>query len=356
MSSNWGLHMFLFREGRRSGSRWCLASVRRFSLVLVLSCVIFICGCGRREGPVAGSENHVFRIVSTVATPGYAKDVYIEGGLAYVADSEGGLRVIDVTSPENAHEIGGIDLALVARSVFVADSNAFVARGSGGIDWIDVADPDSLVRLTTLFGTYSSDIDGWQPADSLLYLAIAERDGGLYLWDVSVRGVPDLMAQFRDLPGYVRGVCVRDDMLYVANGQWGLGVLGMSVLWQPEIVGICDTPGNARSVAVAGDYAYIADGYSGLQIIDITDPGAMDSLACIVGSYNTPGYAWSVALAGDTVCVADGNGGLQIIDVGSPSDPRLIDALHTPHADGVAAANGYVYVADRDWGLVIFGR
>ncbi|KPK68714.1 hypothetical protein AMJ82_07510 [candidate division TA06 bacterium SM23_40] len=92
--------MFLFREGRRSGSRWCLASVRRFSLVLVLSCVIFICGCGRREGPVAGSENHVFRIVSTVATPGYAKDVYIEGGLAYVADSEGGLRVIDVTSPE----------------------------------------------------------------------------------------------------------------------------------------------------------------------------------------------------------------------------------------------------------------
>lgn len=330
----------------------------RSSLLSLLVLALALCACGRREGgPVAGgSEAHLYRIIRTVATPGYAKDVYLQGELAYVAASEAGLRVIDISPPAAAHEIGGMDLALVARSVFVREGSAFVARGSGGIDWIDVTDPDSLTRLTTLFGTYSSDIDGWQPADSLLYLAVAERDGGLYLWDVSTWGFPDLMVQYRDLPGYVRGVCVVGERFYVADGQWGLAVLEMSTLWQLDLLGLCDTPGNARSVDVEGDYAYVADGRSGLQIIDISDPAAMDTVSTIVGSLNTSDYAWSVVVESDTAYVADGYGGLKIIDVGSPTHPRLIDAIDTPHAEGVAVADGYVYLADRDWGLVIVGR
>jgi hypothetical protein len=330
----------------------------RSSLLLLFVLALGLCACGRRgDGPVgAGSQSHLYRIIRTVATTGYAKDVYLEGGLAYVAASEAGLRVIDISSPAAAHEIAGIDLALVARSVFVSQGNAFVARGAGGIDWIDVTDPDSLARLTTLFGTYSSDIDGWQPADSLLYLAVAERDGGLYLWDVSTRGFPDLMLQYRDLPGYVRGVCVVGERFYVADGQWGLAVLEMSTPWQLEFLGLCDTPGNARSVDVEGEYAYVADGRSGLQIIDISNPGAMDTVSTIVGSLNTSDYAWSVVVESDTAYVADGYGGLKIIDVGEPAHPRLIDVIDTPHAEGVAVGDGDIYVADRDWGLVIVGR
>ena len=46
--------------------------------------------------------------VGTLDTPGYARDVEVMGDLAYVADGDSGLRVIDVSNPAFPVELGAL--------------------------------------------------------------------------------------------------------------------------------------------------------------------------------------------------------------------------------------------------------
>ncbi|MBC8234652.1 hypothetical protein H8E77_34345, partial [bacterium] len=65
-------------------------------------------------------------------TPGYAYGVYVSGSYAYVADSYS-LRVIDVSSPENPVEVGFYDTPDSARSVYVSSGLIYVADGYVGL-------------------------------------------------------------------------------------------------------------------------------------------------------------------------------------------------------------------------------
>ena len=63
-------------------------------------------------------------------TPGYAHGVAIAGSIAYVADGDAGLRVIDVANPANPVEVGFYDTPGYALGVAIAGSTAYVA------DWV----------------------------------------------------------------------------------------------------------------------------------------------------------------------------------------------------------------------------
>jgi hypothetical protein len=53
------------------------------------------------------------------------------------------------------------------------------------------------------------------------------------------------------------------------------------------------------------------------------------------------------------VYVADHAGGLQVFDVSDPADPELVGQVDTPYANAVFVTDDHIYVADRDWGLVV---
>ena len=55
--------------------------------------------------------------VGFVDTPGVARSVSVVGGLAYVADTDAGLRVIDVLDPAAPMEIGFLDTPGLAFGV-----------------------------------------------------------------------------------------------------------------------------------------------------------------------------------------------------------------------------------------------
>ena len=73
-------------------------------------------------------------------TPGFAYGVFAAGDMAYVADNVAGLRVIDVSDPENPDEVGFYDTPGVAWGVFVAGNLAYVADGGSGLRILDVSD------------------------------------------------------------------------------------------------------------------------------------------------------------------------------------------------------------------------
>ena len=60
---------------------------------------------------------------------GNAWDVVVAGGYAYVAASEEGLRVIDVSTPSAPGEVGFVDTPDLALGVAVSGGFAYVADG-----------------------------------------------------------------------------------------------------------------------------------------------------------------------------------------------------------------------------------
>lgn len=67
--------------------------------------------------------------------------VAVSGSYAYVADGSQGLRIIDISDPENPVETGYLDTSGFVSGVAINGGNAYVADGSEGLRIIDVSDP-----------------------------------------------------------------------------------------------------------------------------------------------------------------------------------------------------------------------
>lgn len=66
----------------------------------------------------------------------------IVGDIVYLADFREGLRVIDVSDPENPEELGFCDTPGRAYEVDVWGEFAYVADGTAGVRKIDVTNPE----------------------------------------------------------------------------------------------------------------------------------------------------------------------------------------------------------------------
>ena len=79
--------------------------------------------------------------VGSFDTDGTAYDVFVEGDLAYIADGQDGLRIIDITNLEEPEEVGSLD---TDGSAFVADVQGdltYIADGQNGLVIVNIADP-----------------------------------------------------------------------------------------------------------------------------------------------------------------------------------------------------------------------
>ncbi len=157
-----------------------------------------------------------------------------------------------------------------------------------------------------------------------------------------------------DTPSWATQVVLQGDFAYIAD-QGGMAVVDLSDPLAPVLAGYCHTPGIARGIAVSGDYAYVADYDHGLQVIDVSDPYAIDDTS-IVGSCNfglsadDPGSAEGVAVAGGYAFVACRNAGLRVVDVSVPDavdNTSHLASCDTPgYAIAVTVSGSYAFVAD----------
>jgi hypothetical protein len=88
--------------------------------------------------------------------PGFPRErvvaVTVAGPYAYVADSYGGLQVIDVSDPARPQWVGGYDTSGSAQGVAVSGNYAYVADSYGGLQVIDVSNPANPCRV----GSYNT--------------------------------------------------------------------------------------------------------------------------------------------------------------------------------------------------------
>lgn len=204
-------------------------------------------------------------IAAKIKTPGFARDVFISGSTAFVADrfNTGGLSIIDVSTPKRPFLVKSLYVNN-AQGLFVSGATAYLACGFDGLKIVDVKDPHNPV-LTGKIKIPGLATKLWVAGK---YVLVASAHEGIQVVDVAHPSGSKIVSAI-DTSESANDIVVRQDIAFVANGKKGLMVIDVSDMKNTRILKSVDTPGAAQAVAVSGEYAYIADGFSGLQIISL---------------------------------------------------------------------------------------
>jgi hypothetical protein len=299
-------------------------------------------------------------LISSINTVGIAQDVFVRGDTAYVADGQADLTIVNVIDRHNPFIARNIDTIAddFAKGIYVAPADT--------VPFVFIADMDAHVQVInvtdTIFPEYASfgqqnieDIHGAYISD-ILYIFAARSKGvspaNFSYYRIIYDPFPTNISQIysMDLPADANGVFTDSRYSYIACGAAGLIIIDQSDILNPVQISSLDLTGSALSVWVEGDYAYIAADRAGIFVADVTDR----LNPAMVAQVNTSGRTKDVYVVGDYAFIADGSGGLKVIDVSVADSAHFVAAYITPYAYGLWADADYIYLCDRDEGLMIF--
>jgi len=86
-------------------------------------------------------------IENTVSTRATANDIYVINNLAYIANGDAGIQILDISDPSNISEINHYETpSLFANKIKVIDNKGYVASNNG-LFIFDVSNPESILEL-----------------------------------------------------------------------------------------------------------------------------------------------------------------------------------------------------------------
>ncbi len=248
-------------------------------------------------------------------------DLHISGKYAYLANSRSGLHIIDVSNPQNPSEVGIFSYSgKEIYAVHAVGNYAYLSTGGAeGLIVIDISDPTHpfgtgvLQQYTYAWGIY---------ADSR-FVYMADMWRGLRIIDVSDPMNP-YESGFYEKYGYTK-IHVSGGYAYLAGA--GLDVVDLNDPKNPIEMGhlqIDYITGYITGVWVSGDYVYVTDKLKGLYVIDRSNPGDLH----VVGSCYIPDYAYRVAVTGKYAYVPSQNK-VHVLDVSNPENPHIVGVYET---------------------------
>ncbi|MCK5047439.1 MAG: hypothetical protein KAS22_12715, partial [Candidatus Heimdallarchaeota archaeon] len=291
---------------------------------------------------LAESDNGLYIVNTTVKTstveighidtPGNATDVLVDGGFAYVADGPAGVQIVDIRDPTNPQIVGSYDTPGNARKLALQGNTLFVADGPGGVIVLDLADISHPTFVTQEYPFPTGDAND---VDLFGGILVVGADLGLYTYEIAAigGGITDFsnsayLNAYSDYKAY--DVRVKGNIAYVVGGDDGLYTLNVRDPNNPILLdqAVAAPSRFYRKLEVRGNFAYIADYGSGggLRIYDISDPTNIFQTDLIGLT-----YASDVTLSGDIAYVADGTFGIYLFNI---SDPYAISSTVNSWDDG----------------------
>ncbi len=222
-----------------------------------------------------------------------------------------------------------------ANAVRVVWPWAYLATHTAQLMVVDVFDPDSpTVVANPVFPARGNGRD-LALVGNLVYLALG--DGGVGVVDVSNPLAPSWVGgAVTRAPAW--GIVAAAPWLYVAD-TLGVSVFDISAPSAPVLVATVDTPGEARRLAVDQNRLYVADHRAGVAIVDINDPSAPDLVGSSPSRADGHSRTVGVVAEGDRLWTSEGSGyglgGVRTLDVTLAEDPTPIGS--TTDAFGITA-------------------
>ncbi|MBT7788430.1 MAG: choice-of-anchor D domain-containing protein [Calditrichaeota bacterium] len=293
----------------------------------------------------AGYLNAEIIEIGSIDTPGEARGVDVFGELAFVADNQSGLRLIDISNPEEPVETAFIDTPGASFGVTISGNYAYIADGPGGLRIVDISD----IENPRAVGAFQGQVNINDVVVAGDYAYLVDDAGILRVVDISSPENPEQIGMLNTVDR-AKGVFLSGQNIYIADGRSGLQIVDVANPQQPRIMGSADTPGEANAVFVRDDYAFVADKIRGLRVVNISDPGNPAE----IGFFETPGLVFDVTLSTHYAFLADGENGIHILDITDPENPTQVGGRNTVGtAYGVDLSGDYIYVADGERGLRI---
>jgi hypothetical protein len=323
-----------------------------------------------------------FTVVGSWPTSREARYVFVREDMAYLANAEDGLVIIDVSDPSSPQEAGSFPLEN-AQNVIVVDQIAYVieqgqVQGGSALNdrlvLIDVTTPSVpriLGEYTPESGFAHQTLSNMAVSEQMAYLTLSDR---MILVDVSVPSLPVTAGEFSFSSNISSpGVAVVEGIAYLQANQ--LHVVDVRNPAEATDIGGFDTSWGA-SIVVDKRTAYVASWSEGLIILDINNPAKPIKLGQyleLVGNYNLlPPGAQSrqtlldVSMSGDIAYLTYNFGedhgtwtqilesGVIAVDISDPTHPTKIDVYSDlDGASSIMAVGDLVYVSDSTRGLVV---
>jgi hypothetical protein len=271
----------------------------------------------------------------------YAMDVV--GNYAYVANGQDGLQIIDIANPAVPFRVGALNTLKYADCIQVKGRYAYMSTDFNKLSIVDIFNPTA----PSLVGTWqaSSQINGIVVSDH--YAFLANSNLGLTIVDIANPTSPVKVSSL-DTPGIAMDLVKSGDYIYIADNNNGLFIANVANISSPFYVGGL-AASNIRSLDVSGNYAYLAEYGLGMRIIDVQNPAS----PVVVGSLSR--YCYRVRVVGKYGFIAGGDNEIQVVDISNPTSPNVMAYSNSLlYSSGIDIGDNYLYVANLEAGLSIF--
>ncbi len=237
--------------------------------------------------------------IADIDTPGTASDIFVSEGYAYVADRHAGLQIVDVSNPALPWIEGSINFEGWATDVSVADRYAYVDPHTGaGIHVIDVTEPENPVftNLIQIAGVYST-----------------------------------------------RKVFISEQYAYVPSG-YEIRVFDLHDSENPSLVSTFEAHGYANHIDyyLDGSYFYIIDDETDLRIVDVNNPRNPVEVGGL--PFDIGHSPQGIFVSGEFAYVPLSPHGLLVIDVSNPANPVLHHEFENISAEKIMVHDGFAYL------------
>jgi len=207
---------------------------------------------------------------------GGANVVKVMGDLGYLGTSKG-LHVLDMSDPSLPAQIGVIDLPSTMLDIEIIDGLAYVAAHLAGLRIVDVSNPNQMREIGFLETEIRSSSTSVEVRGDIAYLTAGER---LWVIDVSDPTIPAIIGSSFKRRSTAEGLAVSGDLAYVAD-RGGIRIIDVSNPERPKLLSDTPSPGRTVDVNVIGKLAYVSGEYDGVRVVDVSDPSTPHEIGAI---------------------------------------------------------------------------
>lgn len=323
--------------------------------------------------------------ISQLRTTHYAARLALSKQHAFLADTQGGLRILDLTQPDQPRLLAALEEAGTIVDVVVDDRFAYLAddRHGSGLVVVDISNPAAPQVVGRYHNEATDDVVVWPPLT-----VVGDEAGMIHLLDVQQLARPRLLGSLA-VPGTVHRFASLPPYVLVASDEAGMHVVEVSRDRQLHLRATVPLPGRALDIVLLDHLAYIAADTGGIQVVDVSTPlqpyltssyrhqdGKGDAILRLLahqqhfyaidsqrgiqiltatatgalewqGSFTgLEGAPWALTATGPYLFITTLLNSLYLVDVTTPVQPRLLNT--SPYGGaGVHAEGRYLYIAVR---------
>ncbi|MCK6623400.1 MAG: T9SS type A sorting domain-containing protein, partial [Calditrichia bacterium] len=315
-----------------------IKSTKKLTLPIIFLSILF---SAITTYPIFSQSNYNFILVSHPTQQVPWQKLMVEGSYLYLGASYYGFYVFD-SNPFNPIVLGSVWLNMWPVDIDAENNYVYVANSDSGLRIIDVSTPASPFIVST-FKPANDRCKRVKVKNSYAYVVYVFSNS-LEIIDASNPSSPSLAGQV-NITNPASAIFIQDHYLYVAENGVGIKIFDITDPLNVQLTGLFATSG-ANTIFVSGNYIYAAYGFW-LMIIDITDPQSPFE----VGLHNNGVNIQDLHISNQRAFLLGNNGDVIAIDVSNPQQMQEVGYYNYTDISGafdLHSVGDYVYIAHGD--------